>query len=327
MNKLSIFFTLVLLVAQPLFANTNSDLTYDPNNNPYGQFGGGDAGYNASLYQQPEPAKTSCEDNNWDGPCICERQRVKIELVKTQGQTLNQFSWNKIQSKQIVIIGDAHAISNPENISELIVRSRSASGKQCLFLEMPSSYSSDQFIQLLDTKTGEAETDKFRRYYSKFTKSALAIGFKIFSVDHPENFSDTPPSDFEREIHMAKTIDKLFKENSCEHAVFVVGKAHIASPFTKGETLVDRLTQANLSVVRLNLMNAPSGGRSSAVEMWNGVCLKQTYTPANAVIFENKGIENDLIIPGFYEPLSQMTFKDFDYSVLFPEFQFEQNNN
>lgn len=321
MIKLFKFFTLVSLIVQPTFSSTTS-ADYDPSNNPYSLSG---AYYNSNWNLSSATPKSACDDNNWDSQCICERQKVKIDLVKNHGQALDQFSWSKIQSKHIVMIGDAHGVSNPDNILKLISHSRSDTAKQCVLLEMSSDYTSDQFIKLLSEKTGIPETDHLRKYYGRIANGATAMGFKLFNIDDPKNWSDSPPSDFDREIHMSAVINKLFKDNSCDHAVLVVGKAHIASPFAKGETLVDRLVKSNLTSVRLNPINAPNNGRKDSVETWNGLCLSQTYNPPHAIIFENTGIENDLVIPGFFPPLSNMKYRDFDYSILFPEPQFERD--
>jgi hypothetical protein len=45
------------------------------------------------------------------------------------------------------------------------------------------------------------------------------------------------------------------------------------------------------------------------------------------VIFENSGIKSAWVIPGFTPPLSEMTFGSFDYSILFPEGQFEKGTS
>lgn len=142
----------------------------------------------------------------------------------------------------------------------------------------------------------------------------------LYAVDDPRNWGgDQGVTDFEREVHMAKTIKGLFEARKCEHAVLVVGKAHIA-----GNNLPNRLKDSGVSLTRLNPIHAPNAGRSAPTEEWNGLCESQTYTPSEALIFENSGIKNTWVTPGFTRPLTDITFGSFDYSILFPEAHFEQ---
>lgn len=278
-------------------------------------------GYTASASNPTE--RKGCKDPNWDGDCVCEQQKQKIAWVKSEGKALNVFNWSNIRSKQLVMIGDAHGISNPDSILDLMRLARSESGKQCVFFEISSDWSGDEFLKLLREKTGDPEADRLRRYYDKLANGAIAQGFTPYMVDDPRNWSgDRIATDFEREIHMATIVEKLFVTQKCEHAIFMVGKAHIT-----GKNLPALLTQAGISLTRLNPIHAPNEGRSGPTEEWNGLCTSQTYTPSEALIFGNSGIKDHWVTPGFTPPLTDMTFGSFDYSILFPEAHFEQKSS
>jgi hypothetical protein len=295
--------------------------------NPYSQYGGGYKQY--QQYGKPIAPETSevnlCEDLNWDSNCLCERQKQKISWVKSHGKPLYQFDWSKIQENRLVIIGDAHGVSNPDSILTLIKQSRSTADKQCVFFEMSSDYSSEQYLKLLRETTGEPEADLLRRYYGKIANGAIKLGFKLYTVDDPKNWDGTSnTSDYERELHMAATIKDLFETQKCDHAVLIVGKAHVAAKYNYVDNMPQLLLKSGITLTRLNPMQAPNGGREAPSEEWNGICASQIFTPSEALIFENSGIKNDLVTPGFYPPLTTMKFGSFDYSVLFPEGQFEQ---
>ncbi len=253
----------------------------DQQANPY-SLGNGYSAY--SQYQQGSAAsnpaeRKGCKDPNWDGDCVCEQQKLKIEWVKSQGQSLNAFNWSNIRSKQLVMIGDAHGISNPDSILDLMRLARSDSSKQCVFFEMSSDWSSDELLKLLREKTGDPEADRLRRYYGKLANGAIAQGFKPYMVDDPRNWNgDRFATDFDRDVHMATTIRNLFATQKCDHAIFVVGKAHIS-----GNNLPAWLTQAGISLTRLNPIHAPSEGRNGPTEEWNGLCSSQSYTPSGEI--------------------------------------------
>lgn len=298
----------------------------DSKANPYSQYVEGQAPY--SQYSEADKLQFShvntCEDLNWDSECLCARQEQKISWVKSHGKSLNQFDWSKIQSKQLVIVGDEHGMSNPSSILNLIKQSRSKTGTQCMLFEMSSDFSGDQYVNLLKERTGEPATDLLRAYYGQIANGAMALGFKLHMVDDPKNWDgESYVTDLEREAHMAATIKELFKTQKCDHAVLVVGKAHVATHYYQKDNLPEALLKSGISLSRLNPIQAPNGGRT-ALEGWNGICLAQSFTPPEALIFENSGIKDDLIIPGFSEPMTVMKFGSFDYSILFPESNFKQ---
>ncbi len=287
--------------------------------NPYSSYGGREStqGYGYPGFQSD--LIRGCGDANWDSDCQCEAQKKKIDWVKRQGRKLDEFNWKDIQSKQLVIIGDAHGVSSPDAIVNLIKRSQPQSSRQCVFFEMSSEFSGQQFLHLLREKTGDEETDKLRRYYLKIANGAVSMGKQLFMVDSPKNWNgDRKVSDFEREMHMSQLIQRAFSSGQCTQAVFVVGKDH-------ANTLSERLSKAGISLTRLNPIHSSNGGRNGPTEEWNGICMSQTFTPSHALIFPNFGIKNDLIYPGFFPPNSTMRYEGFDYSILLPEPRFEQD--
>lgn len=307
------------IIALTLSLQANSQTT-----NPYSQYGYTTYPQYQQYKMDPAPSaneNASCRDPNWDSDCVCDQQKQKIAWVKERGQALDSFNWSAVRSKQLVMIGDAHGISNPDSILDLINRSQANdTEKQCVLFEMSSDWTSDQFLKLLQEKTGNPEADRLRRYYGKIARGALDYGFSLHMIDDPRNWSGSrDATDYEREVHMAKTIKNLFQNQKCKHAILVVGKTHIS-----GGNLPQSLTQLGISLTRLNPISAPNAGRSGPAEEWNGLCTSQTYSPSEATIFENSGIKNAWVIPGFTPPLSDMKFGNFDYSILFPDGQFEK---
>lgn len=313
--KIMIFTMLAMLISIQVQA--------DLQRNPYSQYGYGSYSIpNNDSSAADEQRPQSCSDPNWDSGCLCEQQRQKIEWVRNQGQPIVGFDWSRIRSQQLVIMGDAHGVSNPDSILDLINLSRSESRRQCVFFEMSSDWSVEEFLNILRERTGNPETDLLRRYYSRIANGAISNGFTLHMVDDPRNFTgDRTVSDLDREAHMASRIKDLFEARRCDHAIFVVGKAHVS-----GSYLPSRLRQLGISLTTLNPIHAPSAGRTRPTEEWNGLCESQTYTPSEPLIFANSGIRDSWITPGFTAPLYSTRFGSFDYSILFPEAQFERGS-
>lgn len=303
----------------------NLHATAGQDDHPSSQYGSWPQAYSPLNTSMTDSAEARCLDTNWDSECMCNQQGQKIAWIKAQGKDINEFDWSPVQSKKLVIIGDAHTVTHPKAILDLMRLSRSEAGKQCVFFEISSNFSAEHLFSLLKEKSGLDETDRLRRYYDKILNGALALGLKPYLVDDPRNWEgDLPVTDLEREIHMALTVQNLFKSQDCDHAIFLVGKAHVAEKYYGQDNLTEQLAKAGISLTTLNPIHAPNGGRNNGpIEEWNGICLSQTFTPPKAMIFPNSGVKNTLISPGFTIPSSTMTYGSFEYSILFPEPHFE----
>ena len=118
---------------------------------------------------------------------------------------------------------------------------------------------------------------------------------------------------------MAKTVSDLISKGTCKQAILIVGKAHISrGDLTKG------LKDHGLSFLSFNPIHAPDGGQTAPTEEWNGICRSQIYHPREAAIFENSGIRENWVAPGFTADHRILKYGSFDYSILFPEPHFEQ---
>ena len=274
-----------------------------------------------------DPCLNPMAQREWGNDCVCERQKAKVDWVKAEAKPLNDFNWNEIRSKQLVLIGDEHTQLNQDAVLNLMARSRSTSGKQCVFFEFSSDYTKDRFIELLDEKHENPQTNMYRRYFSKIVKGADQLGFNIYNVDHPDNYSASyfKPTEEERESHMIAMVRKLFDDKKCDHGIFLIGKNHIAKQLYLQDNMVERLSKEGFTLARLNPMMAQEPPAQSMIAGgWNNLCETQKLTPKEALIFSNSGIAKDFLFPGIAFPETTMKYGSFDYTVLLPDPWFDK---
>jgi hypothetical protein len=276
----------------------------------------------APAVTRPNPLEESCSSQNASlaycnsSENLCQMQKEKSAWAKSKGQSLQTFSWDKVRSRQLVLIGDEHGISDPDSLLILIAKAKTklSNAKACFFFEIANSKTVDELTAITEEISSHSETDRLRAYYKKILRGTKSLGFKIFLIDHPENDGSRVVNINERDQFMAGKISALFEAGDCQQAVMIIGKAHIAADVRDRKTLVQNLGN-HLKLARLNPIFAKDWERPREVNAWNGLCRSAEFVPSESVIFRNDGIAHKPIYP-FYSWL--MKFGAFDYTILFP---------
>ena len=259
---------------------------------------------------------------SWNQACVCKRQVIKANWAEKKGKELDSYSWGDLRDEQVVFIGDEHGYSDPKAILNLITRLKPASKKKCLLFEMASSKSVKEFTDMLVVRSGDKEIDRLRDYYNRILQGAKNLGLTPQLVDHPQNLGDQSLSDHVRDKAIAENIISLFKTGKCDHAVMVIGKAHVGKEYF-GSKNAKQLVAAKLSATSINLMFAKETTDTTSDYSWNGLCSdKKTtqFTPKKPIIFANSGISEEQVFPN---NSSFIRYGAFDYTVMFPTSTFK----
>ncbi|MFZ4405396.1 MAG: hypothetical protein ACOYOK_14955 [Pseudobdellovibrionaceae bacterium] len=247
----------------------------------------------------------------------CKAQADKNAVVATQSQRLNDFAWAS-NTKNLIFIGDEHNKSNPVDISTLINQiknQKDVGGKNCLFLEFPSSMSVEEFKKILSDPNDNVETLSYRRYYGAILNTGEASGFKVMLADHPQYFESEKTMN-ERDEAIAKNIFTAFQNKTCDLGIMVVGKAHLA-PDEEGRFLVrDNLKSLGFESTAINLQYANERVTLPRFKSWNGICPEKPTPISSPVIFKNGPIADHSVYP-LYTSLMKIGY--FDLTVLFPQ--------
>ena len=245
---------------------------------------------------------------------ICSDQQLKNETVKTTSNAFNKFDWS-VLDRQLVIIGDNHAYTSPDDIFAIEQRlPQIQRGNACLFLEFPISLDIETFKQKLNIDPEDSEQRAYIRYYRQIVNQAESLGLQIHLVDHPDHFKQQQPISL-RNTTMATNIKNLFDVSTCSSGIQIVGEAHIAPDDETFGSIRDSLTNLKLTNAAINFVYANKPPPNPILEKWNFICTDKSFIPSSPVIFPIDRIKDLPLWPKYSQ---KATYEYFDYTILIP---------
>lgn len=244
----------------------------------------------------------------------CAEMKIKSATASKTGVSLSSFDWAKAATKQLILLGDEHSYSDPNIFIQIgeNVKKTSKAEHLCLLLEMPSSIPLSDFKRILNTKSGDAGTDRYRRYYSRIITGFEKLGFSPIMVDDPKNM-EIDESMEERNVYISKNILSLSK-HTCEVSIMVVGKEHI-SPDRDVKNSLPGLLSRKLSLMTINPISVSSRVPIVDLASWTSLCPNEAFRPVTPIIFGNKPIWGYSIYP---RHSAYIIYGNYDYTVLYP---------
>lgn len=129
--------------------------------------------------------------------------------------------------------------------------------KKCIFLEMPKGglKMAEANLKVAAERPDLSDIDRkkvaaFSLYYPAIVAAAEKNGMQFFEIGHPDHLTIDKNED-ERNEAMARNSTQLLSD-SCESAIFFVGKAHI-SPLENRMSVVDIIRLRGIKPITYNL--------------------------------------------------------------------------
>ncbi len=192
-------------------------------------------------------------------------------------------------------------------------------------MELASSHAANEFIQrITEALKGDlsleerSDANEFLRHFRPILDAATKNGFKVFTVDHSENFGQGIDINV-RDVAIFRNVVKHLS-SQCQQAIMFVGKAHISSDEKDRVKLSDLLRASHASFISLNLQYASDPGPDELVS-WNRLCGGQLLSLKDKpVIFSNDSIRKQTPLWPHYIGGSreQGLWSDFDFTILIP---------
>lgn len=217
------------------------------------------------------------------------------------------------------IFGDAHFYTDTNLLTRLIneLNPQMPGSDKCMLLEHPKgglarfSLALSNLLQKDLSPENRTKIESMANYYTSIVKAAALAGMKVIEIDHPDQLNGGRGEETVRNEFMAATAQQLLTDNTCDSAILVIGKAHIA-PFKNHKSIVDVMREKGLQPITYNLADsAETTGKKNAV--WGGMkCDPRTLFPA---AFSNAILPADVSLWPFSSDERQALWTDFDYSI------------